>query len=176
MHFKVKTWWDGCLNLLALRIFDKVWFNFVIFQTTGGAVWWEGCFKSCPSPLWDFWPAHSQQSYLPIFLLALVSIYRYTYFTIYSYLHLHLIYRDYFPISLLSFSIHSLLTLFKLFVCRRVWAHKEPSELQQARALLWRLNTAKCLIGKQIQTSPQAKRHKPSLLFTSLTISTFITR
>ena len=28
----------------------------------------------------------------------------------------------------------------------------------------------------QIKTSPQAKRHKPSLLFTSLTILTFITR
>jgi len=29
---------------------------------------------------------------------------------------------------------------------------------------------------KKTKTSPQAKRHKPSLLFTSLTILTFITR
>ena len=30
--------------------------------------------------------------------------------------------------------------------------------------------------GRLKRTSPQAKRHKPSLLFTSLTILTFITR
>ena len=51
-----------------------------------------------------------------------------------------------------------------------------------------RLRSATCLLNtnlpknyqnmqqQQQKTSPQAKRHKPSLLFTSLTIITFITR
>ena len=122
--------------------------TFFIFQTTKAeAVWCEGCFKRSIMRLLAFALSaiifanlspclgkYTILNYLPMVLFR-------TFIYIYIYLlNLRTSQHEH-------FCIIALLARESFF--RRVWAHKEPSELQQARALLWCLNPAKYLIGEQ---------------------------